>query len=84
MPQLRFPAAKVIKRFFKTHERKADALTRPELPQSIQISLNHLRDFRISADRLAIYAEHDALSIARDLDRSRAHGFGHELAPGHG
>jgi hypothetical protein len=55
-------------------------LAGPQLAQPIQVGRNHLGDFGITANRLSIDPQHDALAIVNDLHAAGAHRFGHHFA----
>ena len=59
---------------------EADAVARSHAAERVEIGVDDDRDLRIAADRLAIDAEDDRLSVARHLYAAGANRFGDHFA----
>src|SRR6516162_7996619 len=81
--QFGLPAMINFRCFCQGYVDKTNAVTGPELAQMIEVRRNDLGNLGIAADGLPIHTEHDALAVARDLDRAGTNRLGHELALGH-
>src|SRR5438105_2803975 len=79
LPHFRlFPPVKRLC-FFETDPNEKNPVSWPKLTEHVQIGTDDLGDLRIPADRLAVHAQNDALSVARYLDRPRTHRLGDEF-----
>jgi hypothetical protein len=60
---------------------KANAIARSKLRRDTKIHRNHVRYFRVTADRLAISQEQNRLSARRNLDCAGSHCFRNQIDP---
>src|SRR5439155_14874961 len=67
-------------RFFQLDQFEPDFIKRLQLCRVAEIDRNHMRDFRITPDSLAITKKHDRRAARRKLNRSGRHCFGNKFA----